>query len=238
MSRSKKAQKARILVVTTEPQIRKLLKSIFTVNGYQVLFASEATAAIHTAVDPELVIIDLDPSNLHGCEAILEMRRCSDIPIIVLSGQHREADLVAALDLGADDYLEKPFRTGELLARARAALRRGFKAHGEQAVYRCGDLRIDILDHRVTRSSERIGLSPTEFEILSLLVRSAGRVVPYQRIYESLSDSIHCQNKQALRSSIWSLRQKIEEVPDDPKIVLTEERIGYRLANDPWRPRA
>jgi two-component system KDP operon response regulator KdpE len=176
------------------------------------------------------VILDLDPSDMSGHDAILEIRRLSDIPMIVISGQHREADLVAALDLGADDYVEKPFRAGELLARVRAALRRGFKAHGEQAVYHRGSLRIDILDHSVMRGSKRIALSPTEFEILSLLVRGAGRVVTYQRIYDFLSGAGRCQNKQALRASIWSLRQKIEARPGDPKIVLTEDRIGYRIA--------
>jgi two-component system KDP operon response regulator KdpE len=230
-----KAQKARIFVVTDEPQIEKLLKSILTASGYRVFFVSEAAAAIptHIPLHPELLILDLGLSDLSGHATIPAIRRCSDVPMIVLSGQHREADLVAALDLGADDYLEKPVRTSELLARMRSLLRRSLKAHGETANYHCGALDIDILDHRVTRDGEPIRLTPTEFEILALLVRSSGRVVPYQRFFESPSDVRHCRNKQALRSYIWGLRQKIEQTPENPRIVLTEEGIGYRIANDP-----
>lgn len=233
-----KAHKARILVVTAEPQIQKLLKSIFAANGYRASFAAEAVAAVqaHAALCSELVVLDRDLSDLHGDDAILGIRRRSDVPIIVLSGQRAEADLVTALDLGADDYVEKPFRPSELLARIRSVLRRGFKARGEAVVYRRGDLLVDILDHRVTRGGEPIRLTPTEFEILSLLVRSSGRVVPYQMFVDSLSEAKHCRSRQALRASIWSLRQKIEKSPFNPKIVLTEERIGYRLANDPLRP--
>jgi two-component system, OmpR family, KDP operon response regulator KdpE len=233
-----KAHKARILVVTAEPQIQKLLKSIFTANGYRAFFAADAAAAVRTnaALRPELVVLDRDLSDLSGDEAILGIRRHYDVPMIVLSGERAEADLVAALDLGADDYVEKPFRPSELLARIRSVLRRSFKARGEEAIYRRGDLLVDILDHKVTCGGEPIRLTPTEFEILSLLVRSSGRVVPYQRFVDSLSDAKHCRSRQALRASIWSLRQKIEKTPDDPKIVLTEERIGYRLATDPLRP--
>jgi two-component system, OmpR family, KDP operon response regulator KdpE len=232
-----KAHKARILVVTADPQIQKLLKSIFTANGYRVFFAAEASVAIEAlkVISLELVVLDLDPSDLSGHDAILEIRRRSNLSLIVLSGQHRETSLVTALDSGADDYVEKPFRASELLARIRLALRRGLKARGEEAVYHRGDLLVDILDHSVMRGGEPIRLTPREFEILSLLVRNSGHVVPYQRFVDSLSDAKHCRSRQALRASIWSLRQKIEETPENPTIVLTEERIGYRLANDPIR---
>jgi len=142
---------------------------------------------------------------------------------------------VAALDRGADDYVEKPFRAAELLARIRSVLRRSVKAQGEEAVYQFGDLIVDILDHSVMRGGESIRLTPTEFEILSLLVRNGGRVVSYQRFADSLSDANHRKSRQALRASIWSLRQKVEGDPNNPRILLTEERIGYRLANDPSR---
>jgi two-component system KDP operon response regulator KdpE len=232
-----KAYRARILVITADPQIQKLLKSIFTANGYRVFFAAEASAAIeaHKAVLLELVVLDLDFSDLSGYDAILEIRRRSNLPMIVLSGQRREPNLVAALDSGADDYLEKPFRASELLARIRLALRRSLKARGEEAVYHRGDLLVDILDHSVMRGGEPIKLTPREFEILSLLVRNAGHIVPYQKFVDSLSDAKHSWSRQALRASIWSLRHKIEETPDSPRIVLTEERIGYRLANDSSR---
>jgi two-component system KDP operon response regulator KdpE len=232
-----KARKARILVVTAEPQIQRLLKSILTANGYYPFFGTEAAVAIrvHAALQPELLILDLGLSDLSGRDKILEIRNDSDIPVIVLSDQRGEAALVAAFDLGADDYVEKPFRASELLARIRSVLRRSLKARGEEAAYHRGTLVVDILDHSVTRDGEPIRLTPTEFEVLSLLVRNAGHVVPYQRFVDSLSGANHCRSKQALRALIWSLRQKIEETPDTPTIVLTEERIGYRLANDPIR---
>jgi two-component system KDP operon response regulator KdpE len=232
-----KAHKALILVATAEPQIQRLLNSILTANGYRAVFAPDAAAVIRAdaALCPELAVLDLDLSDPRGHEAIVAMRGCSDAPVIVLSERHREADLVAALDLGADDYIEKPFRTGELLARVRSVLRRSFKAHGDKSVYRCGALVVDILDHSVTRGGEPIRLTPTEFEILALLVRHSGRVVPYRQFAKSLSGDRHERSRQALRASIWSLRQKIEEAPDSPMIVLTEERIGYRLAMDPGR---
>jgi two-component system, OmpR family, KDP operon response regulator KdpE len=235
-----KAHPAPFLVITGDPQMQKLLKSILTANGHRALFAAEVSNAIeaHKAVMPELVVLDLDLSALRGHDAILEIRRRSDVPMIVLSGRHGEVDLVDALDRGADDYLEKPFRASELLARIRSVLRRSLKAHGEEAIYRCGDLIVDILGHSVMRGGEPIRLTPTEFEILSLLVRSAGRLVPYQRFVGSLSDAKHSWSRQALRASIWSLRHKIEEIPDSPRIILTEERIGYRLANDSSRSRS
>jgi two-component system, OmpR family, KDP operon response regulator KdpE len=232
-----KVGKAHILVVTAEPQIEKLLKSILTADGYKAFFAADAKAAVQmqATLCPQVVVLDLDLSELRARDAILETRRFSNVPMIVLSGQHGEADVVAALDLGADDYVERPFRTSELLARIRSVLRRSLKAHGEEAVYHCGDLHVDILDHSVRRDGKPIRLTPTEFEILALLVRNAGRVVSYDRFFEAPSHMRHRRNKQALRATIWSLRQKIEQTPDHPRIVLTEERIGYRLAVDPFR---
>jgi two-component system KDP operon response regulator KdpE len=232
-----KGNKARILVVTAEPQIQRLLKSILSANGYQTFFATETAVADRTyaAANPELAILDVAPSDLSSQGKILEIRHGSDIPVIVL-GQRGETALVAALDLGADDYVEKPFRATELLARIRSVLRRSLKAHGEEAVYRHGALVVDILDRSVSRNGEPIRLTRVEFEVLALLVRNSGHVVPYQRFVDSLSGAKPHRSKQSLRASIWSLRHKIEETPDTPTIVLTEERVGYRLANDPSRP--
>jgi two-component system KDP operon response regulator KdpE len=230
-----RANKAGILIVSVEPQIQKLLKSILSTNGYRLFFAEDAAAAIGLlpALRPELVLLDLEPSDVTGHDAIIEIHRHSALPMIALSDRHREADLVAVLDLGADDYLEKPFRASELLARIRSLLRRSLKAHGEEAIYRRGDLLINVLNRSVTRGGGPIKLTPTEFEVLSLLVRYTGRVVPYRRFLEPARDTMHRRSRQALRSSIWSLRQKIEKTPGDPRIVLTEGRIGYRIAHDP-----
>jgi two-component system KDP operon response regulator KdpE len=232
-----KAYRARILVVAAEPQIQKLLKSILTATGYATFFTEDVAAAIpaYTEFHPHLVVLDLDLSNLGGHDAILEIRRWSDVPVIALSGRQPEAYLVAAFDRGADDYVEKPFRVSELLARIRSLLRRDLKTKGEKALYHCGTLLIDILDPSVRRDGELVRLRPTEFEILSLLVRNSGRVVSYQRFLESPSGGAYCRNKAALRTSVWSLRQKIEDDPNNPKIILTAERIGYRLARSPDR---
>jgi two-component system KDP operon response regulator KdpE len=238
MTKRTKAHKARILVVAAEPQIQRLLKSILTANGYRLFFETEVAAAIRTcaAIGPDLVVVDLDVPDLsrHN-DAIIEMGRCADAPIIALSGGCTEAHLVAAFDRGADDYVEKPLRVAELLARIRSLLRRNLKTKGNKAVYHCEGLLIDILEHSVTRGGEPIKLKPSEFEILSLLVRNSGRVVSYQRFLNSQSGRTLCRNKQALRASIWGLRRKIEHNPNDPRIVLTEPRIGYRLARSPDR---
>jgi two-component system KDP operon response regulator KdpE len=234
MSTRTKAHKDRILVVAAEPQIQRLLKSILQANGYQAFVAADVSSAIrtHAALSPQLVVLDLDLPGLSGRDAILETRRWSDVPMIALSGQHTEADLVAALDLGADDYVEKPFRASELLARIRSVLRRGLKAKGEESVYHCGALEVDVLDHVVTRAGEPIRLTPTEFAILSLLVRNVGRVVSYQRFLESPSGERSCRNRQVLRTAISGLRQKIEDDPHDPRIVVTEGGFGYRLVKN------
>jgi two-component system KDP operon response regulator KdpE len=231
MSTYTKARKDRILVIAIEPQTQRLLNSIFGASGYQVLLAVDVSTAIqmHAAHPPQLVVLDLDLRDLSGRDAIIETRRWLDVPVVALSGLHAEADLIAALDLGADDYVEKPFRTGELLARVRSVLRRGLKAKGEQAAYQFGTLEVDILAHVVKRRGEPIKLAPTEFEILALLVRNVGRVVPYQRFLEPQNGRRCCANKQALLTTIWALRQKIEDDPHDPRIVVNEEGFGYRL---------
>ena len=232
MSKRAKAPKDPILVVAAEPEIQKLLKSIFEANGYQVLLAVDVATAIQMhAHHPQLVVLDLDVSS--GGDAITEIRRFSDVPVVALSGRRAEADLVAALNLGADDYIEKPFRTGELLARVRSVLRRGFRGRGEEAAYRFGPLEINILDHVVRRYGEPIRLAPTTFEILSLLVRNMGRLVPYQQFIDPPSCKYCCANKRALHSAIRGLREKIEDDPDNPRMIMNEEGFGYRLVRPP-----
>jgi two-component system KDP operon response regulator KdpE len=233
-----KAHKARILVVAAEPQIQKLLKSMFAASGYKASFAAEGEGAIRAqaAFRPELVVFDLDLSDMRGRETMLAIRRDSDVPVIALSSSHKEGDVVTALDLGADDFIEMPFRASELLARIRAALRRTLAAKGEKALLHCGSLLIDIVDHSITRDGVPIKLAPAEFAILSLLVRNSGRVVPHQQLLEALSAAHCCRNRHGLHTCIWSLRRKIEDDPGNPKIVLMEQRIGYRLARGPRRP--
>jgi two-component system KDP operon response regulator KdpE len=234
MTTRNKAHKDRIVVISAEPQIQRLLKSILVADGYQVLVAADVSTSTQTGASnpPQLVVLDLDPPGLTARDAITETRRRLDAPLVTLSSQLAEANVVAALDLGADDYIGKPFRTGELLARIRSVLRRDIKAKGEKAFYQNGALEVDILKHIITRRGEPIELAPTEFEILSQLVRNVGRIVPHQKFLESEHGRHSCRNRAALRSAVWALRQKIEENPRTPRIILTEERIGYRLARN------
>jgi two-component system KDP operon response regulator KdpE len=234
-TRHGKAHKARILVVEADRQTQNLLKSIFAAGGYEVSFAAEGEAAMRAqaAFHPELVVLDVDLSESTGRYTMLGIRRHSDVPVIALSNRHKEGDVVDALDLGADDFIEMPFRASELLARIRAALRRTLTAKGEKALYQCGSLLIDIVDHRISRDGTPIKVTPAEFAILSVLVRSSGRVVSHQKLLEALSAAHCCRNRHGLHTCIWGLRRKIEDDPDNPKIVLTEQRIGYRLARGP-----
>jgi two-component system, OmpR family, KDP operon response regulator KdpE len=228
-----KTHKARILVVAADLQVQKLLKAIFAAGGYEASFAADGEGAIRAQAGfrPELVVLDLDLSELRGRDVIPGIRRQSDVPVIALSNRHKEGDVVNALDLGADDFIEMPFRASELLARVRAALRRPLAAKGEKALFQCGSLLIDIVDHRVTRDGAPIKLAPGEFVILSLLVRSSGHIVSHQKLLEALSAAHCCRNRHGLHTRISSLRRKIEDDPNSPKIVLTELRIGYRVAH-------
>ena len=228
MSKRAKTPKDPILVVAAEPQIQMLLKSRLEANGYQVLLAVDVATAIKMhAHHPQLVVLDLDLMN--GSGAIDEMRRFPDVPIIALSSRRTEAALVAALDLGADDYIEKPLRMGEMLARVRSVLRRGFRGRGEEAVFRFGPLEVNILDHVVRRYGEPIRLASTTFEILSLLVRNMGRLVPYQQFIHPPSGKYCCANKRALITAMCALRKAIEDDPNNPILIKNELGLGYRL---------
>jgi two-component system, OmpR family, KDP operon response regulator KdpE len=231
MSTHTKLRKDKILVVAADLQIQRLLKSIFNANSYEAVFAADVSEVIQTgsAISPPLVIVDLDLPGSSGRDAMVEIRRWSDVPVIALSGRRTEAELVAAFDLGADDYIEKPLRAAELLARVRSMLRRGLKVKGEKAVYHCGALEVNVLDHIVTRAGEKVKLTPTEYEILRLLARDAGRVVSYRRLLESAGGERSRRNRQALRVAVWGLRQKIEDDPHHPTAVVTVDGFGYRL---------
>ena len=173
-----KSGEATILVLTEEPQIQRLLKSVLAVSGYESVFVTNTASALRAIDegDPQLVLLDLADARCHNL--IVEIRQHTDVPLIVLSDQQRESDLVAAFDLGAGDYVLKPFRPNDLMARTRSVLRRGMRARGEHAIYHRGGLAVDIISHSVTRAGKPIRLAPAEFGILSLLVRNCGRIVP------------------------------------------------------------
>jgi two-component system KDP operon response regulator KdpE len=224
--------KARVLVVDDEAAILRFLKPVLEANNYEMTSAgtvAEGTKQI-AAGTPDIVLLDLGLPDGDGKDVIRRVREFSDLPIIVLSAREREVEKIEALDLGADDYVNKPFSVGELLARIRTALRHRLERKAETPVLRAGDLEVDAVKHRVTKGGTELKLTPKEFELLSFLARHAGRVVTHRQILTAVWGPAHTEDTQYLRVYIGQLRQKIEELPDDPRIILTEPGIGYRIA--------
>ena len=225
--------KIRVLVVDDEAAILKFLKPALAANDYEVATAggvAEATKRI-AAEGPDVVVLDLGLPDGDGKDVIRRVREWSDVPIVVLSARDREAEKIESLDLGADDFVNKPFGVGELMARIRTALRHRMQRHLETPILKLADIEIDNVRHRVTRAGQEIKLTPKEFELLSCLARNAGRVVTHKQILTAVWGPAHTEHTQYLRVYIGHLRQKIEQDPDDPQVVLTEPGIGYRIAD-------
>src|SRR4051794_8252636 len=225
----------RVLVVDDEPGILRFLKPVLEVNNYELTSAGTLAEAIRRIASdmPDIVVLDLGLPDGDGKDVIRQVREWSAVPIIVLSAREREAEKIEALDLGADDFINKPFGVGELLARMRAALRHRLQRGAETPVLRTGDLEIDSVRHRVLRGGGELKLTPKEFELLSLLARHAGKVVTHRQILSAVWGPAHTQDTQYLRVYIGQLRQKIEQDPADPRVILTEPGIGYRIAEAP-----
>lgn len=221
----------RLLIVEDEAAIRRLLKTIVTPHGWEVVEAvsgAEGLALARQAL-PELILLDLGLPDADGLDLIPALKRERPVPIIVLSARDREQDKVTALDLGADDYVTKPFSEGELLARIRTAQRHAIQQVGGRPVVQAGDLEIDLVTRQVRKGGQRLHLSPTEFDLLHLLARHAGRILTHRQILEQVWGPAQAEEVQYLRVYIRQLRQKIEDNPNAPAIILTEPGIGYRL---------
>jgi two-component system KDP operon response regulator KdpE len=221
-----------VLVVDDEATILRFLKPALEASGYEMTTAgsvAEATKRI-AADSPDIVLLDLGLPDGDGKEVIRRAREWSDVPILVLSARERETEKIEALDLGADDYVNKPFNVGELLARMRTALRHRLQRKSEIPVLKVGGLEIDSLRHRATRGGTELKLTPKEFELLSFLARHAGRVVTHRQILTAVWGPAHAEDTQYLRVYVGQLRHKVERQPDDPEIILTESGIGYRMA--------
>ena len=177
------------------------------------------------------MLLDLGLPDGDGKEVIKRAREWSDVPIIVLSARERETEKIESLDLGADDYINKPFNVGELLARMRAALRHRMQRKAEVPVLRVGNIEVDAVRRRANRAGAELKLTPKEFELLSFLSRHAGRVLTHRQILTAVWGPAHTEDTQYLRVYVGQLRQKIEEHADDPRIILTEPGIGYRIAD-------
>ena len=219
----------KVLVVDDEPPIRKLLRMGLSSQGYEILEAPNGKASLELLEQhPDLVILDLGLPDMQGLELLRMMRaRNEAVPIVVLSSRGDEVGKVQALDLGADDYITKPFGMDELLARMRAALRHQLQVQGERPIFRTGDLSVDLVRRIVKVADREVKLSPKEYDLLRVLVQHAGKVLTHKFLLGELWDTL--TDAQYLRVYVRQLRQKIEADPERPHFVLTETGIGYRL---------
>ena len=220
----------RILVIDDEPPIRKLLRMGLTTQGYAVIEAPNGKAGLEALAreKPDLVILDLGLPDMRGHELLRIIReRDAGIPVVVLSSRGDETGKVEAFDLGADDYVTKPFGMNELLARIRAALRHQLAAQGERPVFKVDDLSVDLVRRLVKMDDRDVKLSPKEYEVLRLLVLHAGKVLTHAHILREVWGA--STDSQYLRVYVRQIRQKLEPDPERPRYLLTETGVGYRL---------
>jgi two-component system KDP operon response regulator KdpE len=224
----------RILVVDDEPQILRFLRASLGASGFEVIEAETGAQALKRAAAdaPEVVVLDLGLPDMDGKDVIKSLRAWSEIPIIVLSARAREAEKIEALDLGADDYVNKPFGIGELLARLRAALRHRLRQQGATPVVKAGDLRIDIARHKVMRGESEIRMTPKEFDLLRLLAQNAGKVVTHRQLLQAVWGPAHLEDTAYLRVFIGQVRRKIDADDGAPSLIENAAGIGYRLRDD------
>jgi two-component system, OmpR family, KDP operon response regulator KdpE len=226
----KTSLKPTVLVVDDEVQIRRLLKVCLDANGYRVVEAATGREGISVAAQypPDVVILDLGLPDLDGVTVLKRLREWSRVPVVVLSVRDREEDKIAALDNGADDYVTKPFSTGELLARLRVAQRHASPAT-EITLFRSGPLEVDLASRLVKRDGKEVKLTPTEYALLRLFIRHAGKVLTHQQILREIWGPNSLQQTHYLRVYIAYLREKLENAPSQPSLIITEPGVGYRL---------
>lgn len=221
-----------ILIIDDEVQIRRLLEISLSTYGFNTIFAASGREGLVAAAthSPSLVILDLGLPDMDGMKLLLTLREWYTKPVIVLSVRSSEDDIINALDGGANDYLTKPFRSGELVARIRAAIRLSEEKH-DTPVLEFGTLSIDLLNHVVRRNGEIVKLTTTEYSLLTLLARNSGRVLTHQFILKEIWGYGYLEQTQYLRVFIAQLRKKIEENPSNPTLLITESGIGYRFGS-------
>lgn len=222
--------KQEILVIDDEPQIRKLLKIILESQDYKVTLASNGTEGIHLAANhtPELILLDLGLPDMSGHEVLKELRVWFEKSVIILSVIDSEEDIIKALDNGATDYLTKPFRTGELLARIRSSIRLSQHVEVQQSII-SGDIEIDLTSRRVLREKEVVKLTSTEYNLLVLLAKNQGKVLTHQYLLKNIWGLSAQTETQYLRVFIAQLRKKLEKDPNHPEHFITESGVGYRF---------
>ena len=222
-----------VLLIEDEPQMRRFLSATLRAHGYHVVETASAREGLAHAAgrNPEVILLDLGLPDLDGLEVTREIRRSARTPIIVLSARGQEHDKVNALDLGADDYLTKPFGVPELLARLRVALRHSaLPADGSgEPVFEAGEIRVDLVRRQVFRGDEEAHLTPTEYKLLATLIRHAGRVVTHRQLLEEVWGANYTEQSHYLRVYMAQLRHKLEPDPTRPRLLTTEPGVGYRL---------
>jgi two-component system KDP operon response regulator KdpE len=225
------AYRPRILVIDDEPQIHRFLAPALEAAGFEAERAETGAAGLKAIAGrpPDAVVLDLGLPDMDGKEALAKARAFYDGPILILSARDREIEKIEALDLGADDYVEKPFGVGELLARLRVALRhKVLKAGGDPKVH-VGEVEIDLVLRLVTRGGQPVRLSPKEYELLARLIEGGGRVLTHRQLLTAVWGPAHEHDVQYLRVFIGQLRQKLEADPADPRLITTEPGVGYRF---------
>jgi two-component system KDP operon response regulator KdpE len=227
---------ALVLIVDDEPAIRRLLRTGLGSAGFETLECADGAAAVQLAKDaaPDVILLDLGLPDMEGAEALRRIRAHAPIPIVVLSARDMEREKVEILDLGADDYVTKPFGMAELIARLRTAMRHRLAQDGAAPIFESGPLVVDLVRRIVKASGVEVHLSPREYDILKMMVINAGRVLTHRAILQELWGAEG--DVQQLRVYVRQLRQKLEPDPERPRIILTETGVGYRLAvQDPPR---
>ena len=224
---------ALILLIEDQPQMRRFVTATLRAHQYQVVEAGSAREGLAQAAgrNPDVILLDLGLPDRDGLEVTREIRRSAHMPIIVISARGQESDKVAALDLGADDYLTKPFGVSELMARIRVALRHSHPGDGAgtDGVFEAGDLRVDLGRRQVLRDGSEAHLTPTEYKLLVALVRNAGRVVTHRQLLQEVWGANYAEQSHYLRVYMAQLRHKLERDPTRPRLFLTEPGVGYRL---------
>jgi two-component system KDP operon response regulator KdpE len=221
-----------VLVIDDEPQILRFLRTSLVANGYEVIEARTGAEGLALAQqkNPDVIVLDLGLPDCDGKDVLRKVRQASETPVLILSARDREADKVEALDLGADDYVNKPFGMEEFLARLRAALRHKLRQQGEAPIFRLHDLTMDIPRRIVKRGEEAIHLTPKEFDLLRLFVKHAGKVLTQRQILQEIWGPAHVSDTEYLRVYIGQLRRKLLATRENP-LIETEPGVGYRLTD-------
>lgn len=230
MSPEEKRKLTNALVIDDEPQMRRLLRIALEGNGYRVFDAANGKDGLLQAAQcrPEVILLDLGLPDMDGTEVLKRLREWTKVPVLVLTVRDRETDKITSLDAGADDYVTKPFATGELLARLRAALRHS-RPEGADALFRSGDLEVDLSARVVRKGGKEVKLTPTEYSLLRLFVTHAGKVLTHRQLLTEVWGANAGEQTHYLRVHIAHLREKIEKDPGLPMLIVTEPGIGYRL---------